>query len=237
MWALSGHGAGQGKPETTANNGTTVCILPTKLCFGRLSQGGDLFDAITSSAKYTERDASIMVYNLAAALKYLHSMNIVHRDIKPENLLVGVTQTYTLYFTLSCFVLLRVCCVLGVWVSRWYQVPEAGGLWSGHSGGGAPVYCLWNSYICGSRNHLWVWVRGLLWQGVYEIKLLWDSSGFCKWVLWDTYEEWTTVDSHQSITSLTKQTVPLTQVLFYVWLLLESRKIHLYIRTLSGVVY
>uniref|UniRef100_A0A3B5AH57 Serine/threonine-protein kinase DCLK1-like n=1 Tax=Stegastes partitus TaxID=144197 RepID=A0A3B5AH57_9TELE len=53
-----------------------------------LISGGDLFDAITSSAKYTERDASIMVYNLAGALKYLHSMSIVHRDIKPENLLV-----------------------------------------------------------------------------------------------------------------------------------------------------
>ncbi|XP_042341145.1 serine/threonine-protein kinase DCLK2 isoform X2 [Plectropomus leopardus] len=53
-----------------------------------LVKGGDLFDAITSSAKYTERDASIMVYNLAEALKYLHSTNIVHRDIKPENLLV-----------------------------------------------------------------------------------------------------------------------------------------------------
>ncbi|XP_076004040.1 serine/threonine-protein kinase DCLK2 isoform X2 [Genypterus blacodes] len=53
-----------------------------------LVKGGDLFDAITSSAKYTERDASVMVYNLAGALKYLHGMNIVHRDIKPENLLV-----------------------------------------------------------------------------------------------------------------------------------------------------
>ncbi|XP_070712587.1 serine/threonine-protein kinase DCLK2 [Pempheris klunzingeri] len=53
-----------------------------------LVKGGDLFDAITSSAKYTERDATVMVYNLAGALKYLHSVNIVHRDIKPENLLV-----------------------------------------------------------------------------------------------------------------------------------------------------
>ncbi|XP_046901884.1 serine/threonine-protein kinase DCLK2 isoform X1 [Hypomesus transpacificus] len=53
-----------------------------------LVKGGDLFDAITSSTKYTERDASAMVFNLAGALKYLHSMNIVHRDIKPENLLV-----------------------------------------------------------------------------------------------------------------------------------------------------
>lgn len=56
-----------------------------------LVQGGDLFDAITSSAKYTERDASVMVYNLAGALKYLHSINIVHRDIKPENLLVFIS--------------------------------------------------------------------------------------------------------------------------------------------------
>ncbi|KAM4611741.1 serine/threonine-protein kinase DCLK2-like [Polymixia lowei] len=53
-----------------------------------LVKGGDLFDAITSSTKYTERDASAMVYNLAGAIKYLHQINIVHRDIKPENLLV-----------------------------------------------------------------------------------------------------------------------------------------------------
>uniref|UniRef100_A0AAV2JB09 Protein kinase domain-containing protein n=1 Tax=Knipowitschia caucasica TaxID=637954 RepID=A0AAV2JB09_KNICA len=50
--------------------------------------GGDLFDAITSANRYTERDASGMLYNLTSAIKYLHSLNIVHRDIKPENLLV-----------------------------------------------------------------------------------------------------------------------------------------------------
>ncbi|XP_013877935.1 serine/threonine-protein kinase DCLK2, partial [Austrofundulus limnaeus] len=62
---------------------------PSELCLVmELVKGGDLFDAITSSAKYTEKDASTMVYNLAGALKYLHHMNIVHRDIKPENLLV-----------------------------------------------------------------------------------------------------------------------------------------------------
>ncbi|XP_064413883.1 serine/threonine-protein kinase DCLK1a isoform X3 [Latimeria chalumnae] len=53
-----------------------------------LVKGGDLFDAITFTNKYTERDASGMLYNLASAIKYLHSLNIVHRDIKPENLLV-----------------------------------------------------------------------------------------------------------------------------------------------------
>ncbi|XP_054586767.1 serine/threonine-protein kinase DCLK1a isoform X1 [Nothobranchius furzeri] len=53
-----------------------------------LVKGGDLFDAITSANRYTERDASGMLYNLVNAIKYLHSLNIVHRDIKPENLLV-----------------------------------------------------------------------------------------------------------------------------------------------------
>uniref|UniRef100_A0A3Q3DVP6 Serine/threonine-protein kinase DCLK2 n=1 Tax=Hippocampus comes TaxID=109280 RepID=A0A3Q3DVP6_HIPCM len=53
-----------------------------------LVKGGDLFDAITSANRYTEKDASGMLYNLANAIKYLHSLNIVHRDIKPENLLV-----------------------------------------------------------------------------------------------------------------------------------------------------
>lgn len=62
------------------------------------AQGGDLFDAITSSAKYTERDATVMVYNLAGALKYLHSINIVHRDIKPENLLACI-YTHTTFLS------------------------------------------------------------------------------------------------------------------------------------------
>ncbi|XP_076833132.1 serine/threonine-protein kinase DCLK1-like isoform X2 [Brachyhypopomus gauderio] len=53
-----------------------------------LVKGGDLFDAMTSTNEYTERDASVMLFNLASAIKYLHSLNIVHRDIKPENLLV-----------------------------------------------------------------------------------------------------------------------------------------------------
>ncbi|XP_068702307.1 serine/threonine-protein kinase DCLK1-like isoform X3 [Montipora foliosa] len=53
-----------------------------------LVKGGDLFEAIVKATKYTEKDASHMIRDLASALHYLHSVNIVHRDIKPENLLV-----------------------------------------------------------------------------------------------------------------------------------------------------
>lgn len=67
-------------------------------------QGGDLFDAITSTNKYTERDASGMLFNLISAIKYLHSLNVVHRDIKPENLLVHISRS-----NLHSFQLRHVC--------------------------------------------------------------------------------------------------------------------------------
>lgn len=68
--------------------------LAIRSSIGTSPQGGDLFDAITSANRYTERDASGMLYNLANAIKYLHSLNIVHRDIKPENLLVSSTAQH-----------------------------------------------------------------------------------------------------------------------------------------------
>lgn len=68
--------------------GNTLFLVLTAIMI--CPQGGDLFDAITSANRYTERDASGMLYNLANAIKYLHSLNIVHRDIKPENLLVSL---------------------------------------------------------------------------------------------------------------------------------------------------
>jgi serine/threonine protein kinase len=61
-----------------------------------LVKGGDLFDAITQSVKFNEKDASGMVQDICEALFYLHSKKIVHRDLKPENLLVG--YCFSLFF-------------------------------------------------------------------------------------------------------------------------------------------
>lgn len=77
-------------PTSVYQNPSLLISSPDFNWFPSL-QGGDLFDAIISSNKYTERDASSMLFNLASAIKYLHSLNIVHRDIKPENLLVSTT--------------------------------------------------------------------------------------------------------------------------------------------------
>lgn len=159
LWALPGYGARQGTAE--GYWGEELVHRPhfsSRLDFMNRfllmpAQGGDLFDAITSSARYTERDASVMVYNLAGALKYLHSINIVHRDIKPENLLVFVNTTLCPQRQLLRRLSLSVCFILGVWESRWHQVIETWGLRSGHCSGRTFVYCLWNSHLCGSRNH------------------------------------------------------------------------------------
>uniref|UniRef100_A0A8C0JJT2 non-specific serine/threonine protein kinase n=1 Tax=Canis lupus dingo TaxID=286419 RepID=A0A8C0JJT2_CANLU len=51
-------------------------------------QGGDLFDAITESVRFAERDAALLLLDLCRALVHLHDKSIVHRDLKPENLLV-----------------------------------------------------------------------------------------------------------------------------------------------------
>lgn len=54
-----------------------------------LIRGGDLFDAISSSVKFTEAVTRTYVKDVAKALAYLHKRKIVHRDLKPENLLVS----------------------------------------------------------------------------------------------------------------------------------------------------
>uniref|UniRef100_A0A6J0UEI2 non-specific serine/threonine protein kinase n=1 Tax=Pogona vitticeps TaxID=103695 RepID=A0A6J0UEI2_9SAUR len=65
--------------------------------------GGDLFDAIIESVKFTEHDAAHMITDLCKALVYIHSKNIVHRDLKPENLLVQRNTDKTTTLKLADF--------------------------------------------------------------------------------------------------------------------------------------
>ena len=59
-----------------------------------LIQGGDLFDAISSSVKFTEAVTRNYVKDITKSLDYLHKRKIVHRDLKPENLLVSQLVLY-----------------------------------------------------------------------------------------------------------------------------------------------
>lgn len=61
-----------------------------------LARGGELFDRIVEKTKngaYSEKEAALIVMQIAESLKYCHDKNIVHRDLKPENLLLdGPTE-------------------------------------------------------------------------------------------------------------------------------------------------
>ncbi|XP_037958970.1 serine/threonine-protein kinase GA29083-like [Teleopsis dalmanni] len=50
--------------------------------------GGDLFNVLDVEDSFSEKKTKIVIAQLASALKYIHSRNIVHRDIKAENILV-----------------------------------------------------------------------------------------------------------------------------------------------------
>ena len=52
--------------------------------------GGDLYEYMKHNARHglKEDQSRQVIYNVLAALKYLHSVGIVHRDLKPENLLL-----------------------------------------------------------------------------------------------------------------------------------------------------
>lgn len=52
-----------------------------------LATGGELFDRISKTGKFTEKDAVICVKAILSAIQYLHEHDIVHRDLKPENIL------------------------------------------------------------------------------------------------------------------------------------------------------
>lgn len=49
---------------------------------------GELFQYIVSKGKLAEDEGRTVLWQVALALKYLHSKKIAHRDLKPENLMI-----------------------------------------------------------------------------------------------------------------------------------------------------
>ncbi|KAH8825384.1 kinase-like protein [Flagelloscypha sp. PMI_526] len=51
---------------------------------------GELYKQLVKSGAFSEKRSSRYIDQMADALGYLHSKNVIHRDIKPENLLLGI---------------------------------------------------------------------------------------------------------------------------------------------------
>ena len=67
-----------------------------------------MFDAIAAAGKFSEPEAKRMTSDLASALSYLHSLNIVHRDVKPENLFVCHSYNWIFKFqVLQCLLFIN----------------------------------------------------------------------------------------------------------------------------------
>lgn len=49
--------------------------------------GGQLLDHIQNRVRFTEKEASYVIKDLASGLQFLHKKGIAHRDLKPENVL------------------------------------------------------------------------------------------------------------------------------------------------------
>jgi len=57
--------------------------------------GKELFDVILERKYFEESDARPIFSQIARALFYLHSLNILHRDVKPENILISSIPDHT----------------------------------------------------------------------------------------------------------------------------------------------
>lgn len=53
-----------------------------------LARGGDVFERLSDTVTYSEKNARDLAIHLFRAMRHLHERKIAHRDLKPENLLL-----------------------------------------------------------------------------------------------------------------------------------------------------
>ncbi|KRX01424.1 Protein kinase-like domain [Pseudocohnilembus persalinus] len=57
-----------------------------------MATGGELFQKIKEKGVFSEKEASVVMYQILLAVVYAHNSNIVHRDLKPQNILLDTTK-------------------------------------------------------------------------------------------------------------------------------------------------
>ncbi len=62
---------------------------------------GPLLAHIQKRDRFTEREASLVVVEVASALVFLHENGIAHRDLKPENVLCERTDRVSLRYSIA----------------------------------------------------------------------------------------------------------------------------------------
>lgn len=73
------------KEVATKKDGTTLNVAFTALEY---AEGGELFDYVAETGKFTEEEARYYYHQLIDVLEYIHNQGYAHRDIKPENILL-----------------------------------------------------------------------------------------------------------------------------------------------------
>merc|ERR1719326_2128348 len=58
-----------------------------------MAPGGELYTLLQQRGAFSEARSAWYFKQIAEAINYCHSKNVIHRDIKPENILIGMNDT------------------------------------------------------------------------------------------------------------------------------------------------